>query len=151
LGFFRNLFSAKPDAKPVPDCHPGRAPQEAAAAEGAPEPEMTLDPAHLPWKELSPAESQQKIAEGGVTVLDVRMPHEHAARRIAGSRLIPVQALRQRLGELDPNTTYLVHCEHGMRSTDACAILAMAGFKNLYEMAGGLASYAGPVERGPAR
>ena len=145
MGFFKKLFSAKPPAAASPD----RAPQ--APPEAEPEPEFSLDPANLPWKELSPAESQQKIAAGEVTVLDVRMPQEHAQRRIAGARLIPVQALRQRIGELDPNATYLVHCEHGMRSTDACAILAHAGFRNLFEMAGGLASYAGPTERGPAR
>lgn len=91
------------------------------------------------------------IEKGGVVVLDVRLPAEHETRRIEGSKLIPVQALRQRLGELDRGATYLVHCEHGMRSTDACAFLASAGFRNLHEMAGGLSAYAGPTVRGPVR
>lgn len=135
MGLFSKWFGGSEKQKgptPVP-----------AAAAPAPPPEEEIR-----WKELSPALCQQKIAEGGVVVLDVRMPQEHESRRIDGSKLIPVQALRQRMGELDRETTYIVHCEHGMRSADACFLLTTMGFINIYEMEGGLASYVGPTVRG---
>lgn len=141
MGFFSNLFGRKPaqqtDAK--------------APAASAPTPQPEPEPETPPWKELSPEECASRIQAGGVVVLDVRMPQEHVTRRIEGSVLIPVQQLRQRMGELDKNATYIVHCEHGMRSTDACYFLGMAGFKNLYEMSGGLSMYSGPTTRGPIK
>jgi rhodanese-related sulfurtransferase len=135
VGLFSKLFGKGDAERPKP------------AAAPAPPPERELPP----WPEISPAECQERIRAGGVVVLDVRMPQEHEMRRIAGSKLVPVQALRQRIGELDPAATYIVHCEHGMRSADACAFLQHAGFKNLYEMAGGLSAYTGPTERGPVK
>lgn len=128
---------------------PRRAPEPGPAATPEPEPEPEIDPAALPWRELSPSDCAERIRAGDVIVLDVRMKAEHESRRIPGSKLIPVQVLRHRLDELDRGAAYLVHCEHGMRSTDACAILYKAGFRNLFEMAGGLAMYTGPTERGP--
>jgi rhodanese-related sulfurtransferase len=138
VGFLSKWFGKTPEPKPQPS--PAAAPVE---------PEIELDELRLPWTELSPAECAERIAQGGLVVLDVRMKQEHESRRIPGSKLVPVQVLRQRLDELDKEATYLVHCEHGMRSTDACAFLYKAGFRKLFEMAGGLSVYTGPTERGP--
>src|SRR5262249_58836267 len=108
-------------------------------------------PAAPAWKELSPEECRQRIESGDVVVLDVRMPMEHQSRRIQGSKLIPVQQLAVRMEELDKAATYVVHCEHGMRSTDACYLLTQSGFPNVFEMGGGLAMYQGPTESGPPK
>lgn len=139
MGFFSNLFGGR-DSKSKGASNP--APQPPPAA---PEPA----PESITWPELTPAEFQARVASGGVVVLDVRTAGEHEMRRIDGSRLLPVQVLPQRIGELDPSATYLVHCEHGMRSTDACYFLKMRGFLHIFELAGGLASYTGPTVRGP--
>ena|SRR5262245_51783181 len=133
MGLFSKLFggSNAPERRP-------------SAPEPAPEPAPA-------WKELSPDECRQRIESGGVVVLDVRMPMEHQSRRIKGARLIPVQQLAMRMGELDKAATYVVHCEHGMRSTDACYLLTQSGFPNVFEMGGGLAMYQGPTESGPPK
>jgi rhodanese-related sulfurtransferase len=117
----------------------------------APSPPAEPEPPSPKWKELSPEECRQRIEAGGLVVLDVRMPQEHQARRIRGAKLLPVQQLAMRMGELDPSATYVVHCEHGMRSTDACYLLTQSGFPNVFEMAGGLSMYTGPTESGPIR
>lgn len=101
------------------------------------------------WPELSPAECEERIRAGGVVVLDVRTPPEHETRRIDGSKLMPVQILQMSMAQLQKDAVYIVHCEHGMRSTDACYLLKRAGFPNVYEMAGGLANYTGATVRGP--
>lgn len=133
MGFLSKLFGGGSAPEPRRDARP-------------PEPAPAPAPA---WKELTPEECRQRIDAGGVVVLDVRMPMEHQSRRIRGSRLIPVQQLAFRISELDPKAVYVVHCEHGMRSTDACYFLTQSGFENVFEMGGGLASYAGPTDSGP--
>ncbi len=144
MGFFSKLFGggAPKDRKPAAS----GSPPAPTPAPSEPEPEM-----QIPWKELTPDECRQRIEAGGVIVLDVRMPMEHQQRRIPGSMLLPVQSLMARIGQLDPKATYIVHCEHGMRSSDASAMLTQAGFPNVFEMAGGLAMYTGPTERGPVK
>ncbi|MBI3818723.1 MAG: rhodanese-like domain-containing protein [Planctomycetes bacterium] len=140
MGLFSKWFGGARDAKPP----------ETLQSNPAPEPEPAV-PEVPPWKELTPAESRERIEAGGIVVLDVRTPREFESRRIDGARLIPVQQLTQRIGELDRDAIYLVHCEHGMRSADACYYLSMTGFKNIYEMAGGIAQYTGPTVRGPVQ
>ncbi|HKD99836.1 MAG TPA: rhodanese-like domain-containing protein [Planctomycetota bacterium] len=132
MGIFSKLFGRGEERRAEP----------AAETPAPPEPK---------WPEISPEDCRKRIEAGGVVVLDVRMPQEHQGRRIRGSKLIPVQQLAMRMGELDPKASYIVHCEHGMRSTDACYLLKQSGFEDVTEMAGGLAAYAGPTDSGPTR
>ena len=66
--------------------------------------------------------------DGSVTLLDVRTPEEFAQGHIDGAVNIPVDELRQRLGELDPAKTVYVNCHSGLRSYIACRVLAGRGF-----------------------
>ncbi|MFN0207283.1 MAG: rhodanese-like domain-containing protein [Planctomycetota bacterium] len=133
MGFLSRLFgSSKPEKTPTPP--------------PAPPPPEEPDPV---WPEISPADCVKMISDGGIVVLDVRTQPEYESRRIDGSVLAPVQTLHRVIDKLDKNATYLVHCEHGMRSADACYMLKRAGFANVSEMAGGLAVYNGPTTRGP--
>jgi adenylyltransferase/sulfurtransferase len=92
--------------------------------------------------ELEPAEAERMLGSGGdLQVLDVRFPHEHQVHRIEKSILIPLPELSARTGELDPSRPTLVYCEHGMRSQNACELLAQLGFGTLYSLAGGMSEY----------
>ena len=66
--------------------------------------------------------------DGSVTLLDVRTPEEFAQGHIGGAVNIPVDELRQRLGELDPAKPVYVNCQSGLRSYLACRILTQCGF-----------------------
>ena len=61
------------------------------------------------------AQAREAVSHGAI-LLDVRTPMEHEAGTIPGSKNIAVQELAQRLGELDPNQSYVVYCRSGGRS-----------------------------------
>lgn len=83
--------------------------------------------------------------DGSVTLLDVRTEKEYAAGHIDGFVNIPLDSLRDRIGELAPGRTVYVHCHSGLRSYIACRILTGNGFpcKNL---AGGYRLYASVLQ-----
>ena len=78
--------------------------------------------------------------DGSVTLLDVRTPQEYAQGRVEGFRSIPVDELRERLGELEPGKPVYVICQSGLRSYIACRILAGHGFE-AYNFSGGFRFY----------
>ena len=64
-----------------------------------------------------------------LTLLDVRMPREHAICRLEGSQLMPIQVLGQRWQELDPAAEIVVYCHTGVRSKHATAFLRSHGLR----------------------
>lgn len=103
------------------------------------------------YRDLSPEDCQKALAaDATLKVLDVRTAPEHRSYRLKGAKLLPVQELGPRVGELDANQNWLVYCEHGRRSLIACEILAQAGFTKLTNLRGGIAAWTGkglPIER----
>ncbi|HXE72054.1 MAG TPA: rhodanese-like domain-containing protein [Candidatus Nitrosotenuis sp.] len=82
-------------------------------------------------------------------VLDVRSPEERLARRIPGSRHIPVEQVVERRAEIPRDVPVVVHCAGGGRSASACHLLAQEGYFNLVNMVGGINAWQGPLESGP--
>ncbi len=84
-------------------------------------------------------------------LLDVRTPEEYSGDgHVAGSVLIPVQQLEQRLAEVPRDRPVACFCRSGNRSATACDILARNGYKTLANVQGGIGAWiqAGlPVER----
>lgn len=78
--------------------------------------------------------------EGGVTLLDTRTRGEFARGHIDGFTNIPVDELRERLGELDKTKPVYVICQSGLRSYIASRILTGNGF-DAYNFAGGFRYY----------
>ncbi len=79
-------------------------------------------------------------------ILDVRNPEEIAICRIAGSTVIPLPELPDRLGELDPSLPMVVHCKSGARSAKAIHLLRTAGFSRLKNLKGGILAWAKDVD-----
>jgi rhodanese-related sulfurtransferase len=93
-------------------------------------------------RDLAPAEAAAELQrDPKLRILDVRSPREHRSHRLPGAVLIPVQELQKRIDELDPDASWLVHCEHGVRSLTACTILRQAGFRRVLNLRGGLAKW----------
>lgn len=82
--------------------------------------------------------------DGSVTLLDVRTPKEYAQGHIEGFLNIPVDDLRDRIGELDQSKPVYVHCHSGLRSYLACRILTGMGF-DCYNLSGGWKIYSSVV------
>jgi rhodanese-related sulfurtransferase len=94
----------------------------------------------MTFRDLEPQEALAAMrSDTALRLLDVRTQPEHDSHRLPGSVLIPVQELHERLGELDADADWLVHCEHGRRSLWAIRMLQEAGFQRLANLRGGLA------------
>ena len=78
--------------------------------------------------------------DGSLTLLDVRTPGEAARGRISGFINIPLDELRERMGELDPSKPVYAHCHAGARSYAAARILSQNGF-DVYHLSGGYRLY----------
>ena len=79
------------------------------------------------------AEEVAALDPAKTTILDVRTKTENEAGEIPGTTLIPVDALRSRLSELDKTKPIAVYCQVGLRGYLATRILNASGFsaKNL--------------------
>ena len=103
-------------------------------------------------KQLSATELKNKIQQqDSVFLLDVREPHEFQYAYIAGSVLIPLNQIPQRLGELDPKQDIVVICHHGMRSQQAANYLERSGFTHIANLKGGIDAWSCEVDSSVAR
>jgi len=78
--------------------------------------------------------------DGSVILLDVRNPQEVLRGKIDGFINIPLDLLRERMGELDKKKPVYAHCHSGMRSYIAARILTQNGF-DVYNLSGGYRLY----------
>ena len=83
--------------------------------------------------------------DGSVTLLDTRTAEEYEKGHIEGYINIPVDDLRDRLGEIDRSRPVYVICQSGLRSYIACRILSQNGF-DCYNFSGGYRFYASVTE-----
>lgn len=78
--------------------------------------------------------------DGSVTLLDVRTVTEVGRGKIDGFVNIPLDSLRERIGEIPKGKPVYVHCHSGLRSYIACRILAGNGYE-CFNLAGGWRLY----------
>ncbi|RZS64698.1 adenylyltransferase/sulfurtransferase [Agromyces ramosus] len=79
-------------------------------------------------------------------LLDVREPWEAAIAAIAGSTLIPLGELGDRVGELDPAASVVVYCHLGVRSEYAARLLSGEGFARVRNLTGGIDAWSRIVD-----
>lgn len=84
-----------------------------------------------------------RLINDDALVLDVRNTAEVQSGYINGSRHIALGELNSRLPSLESykNKPVLAVCASGARSGSACQTLKKAGFTQLYNLAGGMASW----------
>jgi len=78
--------------------------------------------------------------DGSVTLLDTRTAGEYHRGHIDGFQNIPVDELRERIGEIEAGKAVYVICQSGLRSYIATRILEGYGFET-YNFAGGFRFY----------
>ena len=74
-------------------------------------------------------------------VVDVRAPREREKKFIEGSQSVPLNHLSEKLQELPKDRPLLVYCAGGYRSSIAASLLQKHGFRQVSEIAGGLAAW----------
>lgn len=98
----------------------------------------------MTFRNLEPATAIQELRdEPSLRILDVRTQPEYDIHHLESAELVPIQELQDRIDQLDPKASWLVVCEHGMRSSAACEFLASIGFQDLRNVDGGMARWAG--------
>ncbi len=80
------------------------------------------------------------LMSAGALLVDVRTPPEFAAGAIPGAVNIPLETLRNRLGEVPRDRKVIVHCQVGMRGYMATLVLRHAG-RDAANLAGGYKTY----------
>jgi CRP-like cAMP-binding protein len=89
----------------------------------------------LQW--LDEKQADKLVASKEATWLDVRLPSEFEANHKEGAINVPLYFIRLKLKSLDPETTYVICCDTGRRSSAAAFILNERGF-NTFVLKGGL-------------
>jgi molybdopterin/thiamine biosynthesis adenylyltransferase/rhodanese-related sulfurtransferase len=97
--------------------------------------------------EISVTELKRKLdARETFQLLDVREPNEYEIARIDGARLIPLGELSRRLGEIRNGGEIVVHCHSGVRSAHAVQVLQKAGYRNVFNLAGGIEAWSEEID-----
>ena len=79
-------------------------------------------------------------------LIDVREPHEYDIVNIGGE-LIPLATVAENAARVDTENKVVIHCKMGGRSAKAIRELEEKfGFKNLYNLKGGILSYIDEVQ-----
>jgi len=97
-------------------------------------------------KQLSPAELKALLDQRQITVFDVRPDHERALASIPEARSLD-QAGQEYLFSLDRNAPIAFLCHHGMRSQSAAEQVLAEGFRNVYNVRGGIHAWSETVDR----
>lgn len=96
------------------------------------------------YKNISVKDAYQNyMSSNAATMVDVRQPEEWATFGYpANAKLIPLPNLKQRApDELSRNGRIYVICNSGNRSSEASQILIDLGYKNVYNVEGGIQAW----------
>jgi rhodanese-related sulfurtransferase len=93
---------------------------------------------------------QTKMNEKDVVVIDVRTPGEIAESYIKGADLFinyNGNDFEKQINALDKNKKYIMYCRSGGRSSGAADYMVKNGFKEVYNLAGGISNYSGETTK----
>ncbi len=95
---------------------------------------------------VSPAAAADVIAQApaGLVVLDIRTPEEFTAGALPNAINLDFYAadFQDRLADLDTSVPYVMYCNSGNRSSTAARMMEDLGFAEVYEIDGGIQSWA---------
>lgn len=83
---------------------------------------------------------EQQMKEPASQIVDVRTPQEYSEGHIANAVNMDVTSndFESKIASLDKEKPVMVYCKAGGRSAKAAAILRDNGFKNVYDLDGGI-------------
>ena len=105
-----------------------------------------LDPLKQTAPHLSPDEWKRMIEEEDVVLFDVRNRYESEVGRFKGAITPPIENFRELPAVLPQyeelkDKTVLMYCTGGIRCEKASALFRQAGFKNVFQLEGGIVTY----------
>jgi sulfur-carrier protein adenylyltransferase/sulfurtransferase len=97
--------------------------------------------------ELTPTQLAARLGKNeDFDLIDVREPHEWEIAHIPRARLIPLGTFAESLASFDSARDIVVHCRSGARSAKAVKQLQAAGFKRVWNLAGGILRWSDDVD-----
>jgi rhodanese-related sulfurtransferase len=83
-----------------------------------------------------------------IQLIDVRSKSEYQSGKIPGSKNLDVydSSFKQKADALNKDLPTYVYCRSGARSASACQSMGDLGFKELYNLSGGIMRWGGKVE-----
>ena len=99
---------------------------------------------HRSIKELEAPELAQRLEDQptDVHVIDVREMKEFTAGTMPGAKAMPMASVPVRLNELQQDKELIIICRSGARSAQVCMFLQQQGYDNVFNLRGGLMSWA---------
>ncbi len=79
----------------------------------------------------------RELEQSDALIVDVRTPAEYDLGHIPGAINLPIDDLRERLGELPPSRPIVVYCAVGLRGYLASNILRQRGYDDVRNLIGG--------------
>ncbi|BDG01175.1 molybdopterin-synthase adenylyltransferase MoeB [Anaeromyxobacter oryzae] len=96
---------------------------------------------------ITPAElDARRRRKDAFDLIDVREPHEWDIGRIEGARLTPLSSFAEALPTLDSARDLIVYCKSGGRSARAVRQLQAAGFRRVWNLAGGILRWSEEID-----
>lgn len=94
-------------------------------------------------QEVNSVAALQLINHKNALVLDVREEKEFNNGHILNAKLVPLGKLTKQMSELERyrERPLIVVCRSGQRSASACAVLGKQGFKQAYNLEGGILAW----------
>lgn len=96
-------------------------------------------------KELDATELKARLERGEIELFDVRPSHERALASIPEARSLDAEG-QAYLRELDRKRPIAFHCHHGFRSQAAAQQMLAEGFRNVYNLRGGIDAWSQLVD-----
>jgi rhodanese-related sulfurtransferase len=99
-------------------------------------------------RSLNARELKTRLAAKGdkPLILDVREDWEVRTARLPDTLHIPMRQVPVRVAELPKDAEIVVLCHHGVRSLQVANFLAHHGFKNIFNLTGGIDAWAKDVD-----
>ena len=96
-------------------------------------------------KQLAAPEAKAMLDRGELTLFDVRPESERAIARIAAARALDDPGREYLLG-LDRDAPIAFHCHHGIRSQAVAERVLREGFRNVYNLEGGIETWSATID-----
>lgn len=105
-------------------------------------------------KDVSAKEAQELLSRRqDIQLLDVRTPEEYTSGHLPKAQLVDISRMasfKETLEKMDKDKPTIVYCAVGGRSSRAKNVLTEMGFKEVYNLSGGIMAWQSnglPVER----
>ena len=106
---------------------------------------------NLPINEISASQCQKMILDESYVIIDVREGWEREFNKIDPSTHIPLGHFSnpdnlELLDFIDKDSKIIIYCKAGVRSRQACKTLSALGYKNLFNLKGGMIEWEENIE-----